>query len=306
MNDNNRSQSIWLTVAMVLAGIGLQFFPSRYVNQIERIARDAMKPGQLLALEGWNHLIPAVEDDHKLSAREDANNWKLRTQIAACQEKLHRLNSELASLRQVQKTPPLFLPVTVEARILSAAQIRQLAQGFVIGAGGDRGFNESELVVTDDGLKIDLGNDQQVESDSLLLATGTVIGSIKHVGRWSSSVRRVTDDGFRTSVRLLRCTETDCVFGANGSLHGHGKPTCSMQYVSASESVDVGDFVVTSSSSNGRGVVSKIGVVTTAELKPGAEFWEIEVTPAFDQKSPIPPAVLVLKDDTSTTRILTN
>jgi len=118
-----------------------------------------------------------------------------------------------------------------------------VARAQLLGAGDRAGITESALVLDDTRPLVDLGDDTGLSPGDAVYAGRVVIGKIAEVGRFSSTLRMVTDSEYSGRARLARRTSQGLVFGAEGTLVGDGSDLCRLKHIS--DPVNVGDEVVT-------------------------------------------------------------
>ena len=108
----------------------------------------------------------------------------------------------------------------------------------------------------------------------------SIIGKIAVAGRWTSTVRPVTDREFRGLAQLARKTRGGLIFGSQAILEGSGSPLCRLTLVPVTEPVNIGDEVYTGRRDATLPYPLYYGKVVSAKIPPGAAHWEIKVEPA--------------------------
>jgi cell shape-determining protein MreC len=270
---------------LVAAGAGLICAPQTIQNRVGGLVRDAIVPGQrlaqMIAERVWSGR-KGQEITREAMAAQREQAWSLE---------VARLRRELDDLEQVNRgtgsgsgsdnanSPALLTSDTVTARVLrgfAAARWRGLA---TIDSGRGAGIVEEALVLDGDLPLIDVGAPQGISSRQLLTAGRAVVGQVIHAGRYSSTVRPITDLEFRAGVRLARRSPAGLSFGAVGTLKGTGSEVCDLVRILPTEPVEAGDLVI--SLANETGVIAPLlfGVVEEASLPENGLEWTIRVRP---------------------------
>jgi len=306
--------SPWLTAVILLAGTVLLFVPSENTRALRARMRDALRPGQSvvrLAVEStrswtlaWQssprqgRRIRQLEDDLR-SARLE--NRRLALQIAG-------LNAGVQTLRAQQgiapptATPPLVTARLIEARVLGEETAALWRGRKLLAVGTREGLAESSLVLDDARTQIDVGDDTGLSPGDAVYAGRIVIGKIAEVGRYSSTLRLVTDPGYSGRARLARRTSRGLTFGAEGTLTGDGGSLCRLRHIS--DPVSVGDEVFTGGSDGLIPHPMYYGKVVRAELESGSQEWLVWVQPAAATQRL--ETVLVLRRSVNPDRVLAN
>ena len=180
---------------------------------------------------------------------------------------------------------PLFQPDLVRAQVLGE-ELSCLWRGQkLIGAGTHDGIRELTLVLDDKRPILDQGADARVAADQPVYAGRIVVGKVAATGRWSSTLRLVTDAGYIGSARLARRTSQGTVFSSEGKLEGDGTRLCRLKYIQSTEPVREGDLVFTGETDGVHPCPMYYGTVARAELEEGTSHWSIWVKPAvLDEK----------------------
>jgi cell shape-determining protein MreC len=280
-----------LTIVLCLAGIGLQFVPAESARPIRGLVRDALCPGQAAVDAGirrsraWftgpgnsRSACPRPDDgdDERQSLRLE--NRRLELQIAVLRERADALAHEQGLTPAAGSPPPLFRPKLVAARVLGeeTAAAWRGRKMLSIGARGE--IAESALVLDDARPLVDLGEDAGLAPGDETYAGRIVLGKIAEVGRFSSTLRLVTDPAYSGRARLARRTSRGLVFGAEGTLVGDGSDLCRLRRIA--DPVNVGDEVFTGGADGLLPLPMYYGRVVRAELEPGANEWSVWVQPA--------------------------
>jgi hypothetical protein len=311
--------SLIATLASSVAAAGLMFAPAPVTNAVRVTVRDAVRPGQWAvqraidqAAELWSRSgAPAASAVHP-----DLNQQNIQAELADVQLRYRRLQIENALLHEKLERViaegisaytgtagrPLVVPELLEATVFGTEQSPAAGRGLLIDRGGPTGAIESAFVLDAPGPLVDQGEDAGLLTGQPVYAGRCVVGRIAAVGRWSSTVQRVTDAGYRGRAQLARQTPQGAAFGAEGILEGQGEPVCRLKFVSSTEPVSVGDEVYTGGRTGRLPYPMYYGRVTKAELKPGAPHWEIEVQPAVTEA--VLKTVQVLREKLNPERVL--
>ena len=119
-----------------------------------------------------------------------------------------------------------------------------MARKHFLDVGANDGIAESALVLEGTQPLVDLGSDADVSPGDAVYAGRIVIGKIAEVGRYSSTLRLVTDPGYSGRARLARRNDRGAlVFGAEGTLTADGSELCRLKHIT--DPVNVGDEVFT-------------------------------------------------------------
>ena len=291
--------SPWLVAACCLAGLGLLSAPARLTQPLRTTVRDGLRPGQTLlaaltrsTASAWNgswwaglgngqkHNAESAALRQQMDAIE-LKNRQMLIENANLRNKLNRAEALSSPLTGVQSPAPLFEPQLVRAQVLGEELAGVWRGQKLIGAGAMTGLMESSLVLDDPHPLIDQGADAHLAADLPVYAGRIVVGKIGKVGRWSSTLRLVTDKGYAGAARLGRRTSRGMVFGAEGKLEGDGQPLCRLRYIQSTEPVLEGDPVFTGEADGLHPVPMFYGTVARAELEEGTSHWLILVKPAI-------------------------
>lgn len=281
----------WLAIALTLAGSGLLFVPVETSRPLRILVRDALGPGQK-ALDGicrqgraWRVAFPSLQNQsgRVLALEEELRsvrlaNRGLELRAARLSEQLHKLTGQQEWGPSAAARPPLVIPSLVSARVLGE-ESAALWRGRKMLAAGDRaGITESALVLDDTRTLVDQGDDAHLSRGDAVYAGRVVVGKIAEVGRFSSTLKLVTDSGYSGRARLARRTSQGLVFGAEGTLVGDGSDVCRLTHIV--DPVNVGDEVFTGGADGTVPMPMYYGTVVRTHLEPGAQEWSIWVKPA--------------------------
>ncbi len=196
----------------------------------------------------------------------------------------------------------LVRPQLVEARVLGEESATAWRGAKFLSVGARGGIAESALVLDDARPLIDLGRDADLSEGDAVCAGRIVIGKVAEVGRYSSTLRLVTDPAYTGRARLVRRTSQGLVFGAEGTLAGDGSELCRLKHIA--DPVNVGDEVFTGGTDGVAPLPMYYGRVVRAELPPGAGEWSVWVKPAAADE-PLD-AVLILRRAINAERLAAN
>lgn len=202
----------------------------------------------------------------------------------------------------------------IPARVLGAEGRAFLARRSLLDVGSLAGIEPGALVL--DGLAasnapgagdspavLDRGHDAQLAPGQLVLSGACVWGQVVEVGRHVSTVRTVTEPGYRDVVQLAdpQAAGRLAAHAPRGLLEGTGGRLARIRAIAVTEPVAEGDLVF---SARLRGVVNEpllYGRVVRVERPAEAPCWEIWMEPAVP--GPGPNEVLVLRTELNPLRL---
>jgi cell shape-determining protein MreC len=307
--------SRWLTPIIVAGGIALSFVPADATRPVRSLVRDALRPGQLAvrAAVVWirgSLQSPArsLDSPHVAAELEEElrslrlANRQLHVQSARLREKLKTMTQQ-QGLAPASAATPLTTVQLVEARVMGEETALMWRGKQFLAAGAADGVAESALVLENTRPLVDLGADAGISPGDAVYAGRIVIGKISDVGRYSSTLRLVTDLGYSGRARLARRTARGTLaFGAEGTLVADGSELCRLMHIT--DPVNVGDEVFTGGADGLLPAPMYYGKVVRAELDPGAQDWSVWVKPAATTKRL--ETVLILRRTINPERTLTN
>ncbi|MFO1023466.1 MAG: rod shape-determining protein MreC [Planctomycetales bacterium] len=294
----NGSQSQLVNLIVWLVGICLISLPRTVVAPIRALVWDVAAPGHMVLLSATEWTSNRIRSALGFSAgnptelaalRElERRNRELETQNALLRDRLNHQPADLELQPQVDRTSALIIPEMTTARVVGAEQSRLWNEQPIMAYGRLHGAKPDLLVLDKNRPNVDVGSHLGIAPDSAVYAGRIVVGRIANVGLWTSSLRLVTDTGYRGKARLYHPTPKSSrghkgwIAGAIGILEGTGKGICRLKDVSASQAVQVGDRIFTAEED---GILSSpmfYGEIIRAELKPGDLNWSIDVRPALE------------------------
>ena len=292
----NRQSSSLAAIASSAVALALMFAPPSVSSPVRATVRDAARPGQALAqvaLDG----VDSVLKDIGPSAQTRAEISVLKSRLNDSEQRRRQLKIEVALLReklrdaapggiapyQPAASRPLIVPELIESSVLARERSAVGPAGLLIDKGSVDEVLEEIPVLAGNGPVIDQGGDAGVTADRPVYSGRIVVGKIAGVGRWTSTVRLVTDREYRGRAQLVRETADGFVFGAEGVLEGQGEKLCRLSCVGVNAQVRVGDEVYTAGRSSTLPHPMYYGRVVQAELAPGELEWNVRVEPAVDE-----------------------
>jgi cell shape-determining protein MreC len=310
----SRTGDFWLEATVIVIGCGLLFVPVETLRPLRVLLRDALAPGQFalsaVCRQGrhWVAAGPAVQNQtRRVRELEDAlrtarlANRGLEIEAARLREQLHKREQQVWDLAAALPAP-LVRPELVSARILGEDSAALWRGRKLLGVGAGAGISESALVLDDARPLIDQGDDARLSPGDAVYAGRIVIGKIAEVGRFSSTLKKVTDSGYLGSARLARRTSQGLVFGPEGTLTGDGSDLCRLMHIV--DPVNTGDEVFTGGTDGSVPLPMYYGTVVSARLEPGAQEWSVQVKPAATAERM--ERVLILRRSFNHDRILAN
>jgi len=284
-----------LAAAMLLAVL-----PAVWTDYLRGGAATLLRPGQLAA--------SAVRQCVYQASAQVKSHFQSAAQAAAVEEELERLrqeNQRLAAQLTAAQTRPadasggddtagrLLLTGCVPARVLGRQARAFLARHQLLDVGASSGIEPDNLVIDSPAL-LDRGTDAQLRGGQLVLSGGRIWGKIVEVGRNTSTVRAVTESGYRDLVRVTAAgARPDSIHrDAQGILEGTGAPLARIRLVEATKPISVGDLVYTASGSGLLPAPLLYGRIVRLERPAGAAHWEIWMQPAVAGHQPEHVAVL--------------
>jgi len=284
-----------LAAAMILAAL-----PAAWTDYLRSTAAALLRPGQVAA--------SAVRRCVHQASVQAKSHFQSAAQLAAAEEELERLrqeNQRLAAQLTAARARPadasggedtagrLLLTGCVPARVLGRQARAFLARRQLLDVGANSGIEPDNLVIDSPAL-LDRGTDAQLRGGQLVLSGGRIWGKIVQAGPHTSTVRAVTESGYRDLVRVVNAEPKpdSPQRGAQGILEGTGAPLARIRLVEVTEPISVGDLVYTASGSGVLPAPLLYGRIVRLERPVGAAHWEIWVQPAVARDEPEHVAVL--------------
>lgn len=313
---HNSPTSRWLAPLFLASGLALTFVPTEATQPVKNLVRDFLRPGQQAARAVANSTKQWVKRPMRRSESEplaaEAND-ELRSlrlalrrqevQAARLREKLQQMTEQQGLAPVSAARAPLAAIRLVEARVMGEESALLWRGKQLLSAGVKDGVVESALVLESSRPLVDLGSDAQLSAGDAVYAGRIVIGKIADVGRYSSTLRLVTDPGYSGRARLARRSERGgLTWGAEGTLVADGSELCRLMHIT--DPVNVGDEVFTGGADGLLPAPMYYGKVVRAELEPGAQDWSVWLQPAATTERL--ETVLILRRVINPERILAN
>jgi cell shape-determining protein MreC len=281
---------------------------------VRSLVRDALRPGQSAVnvaarcVRAWRPRAvsftgaPAAADASIEEIRSlRLQNRRLELHRARLQERLEQLAAR-HGLVSSSPVPPLITLRLVEARVLGEESSSLWRGRKLLSAGAGHEIAESALVLDDARPLVDVGADARLAEGDAVYAGRTVIGKIAEVGRFTSTLRLVTDPAYSGRARLARRTSEGLFFGAEGTLIGDGTDLCRLKHIT--DPVNVDDEVFTGGADGLVPHPMYYGKVVRAELETGSNEWSVWVKPAANDERL--ESVLILRRAVNPERIAAN
>lgn len=264
----------------VALACALAVLPGSWTSAPKSQAAWLLRPGQQAALSLREHAGRATA--------WIGSHWQTAARLAEAEgeiEQLRRENAELAAERDALHTrllaaaekkdaeAPLLRARGLPAHVLGSQARAYLARHKSLDAGTGEGVEPGALVFAGPPL-VDRGSDAELQPGQLVVSGCRVVGKIAEAGPHTSTVRAMTEPGYRDLVRI------GTPGGPQGVLEGTGEPLARVRLVEVTEPVARGDPVY---SAGGEGVLEApplCGRVARLERPVGAAHWEIWVEPA--------------------------
>lgn len=283
--------SMGMLVLALAMGAGLMFVPAEAARPFRTLFHDILSPGQTLLdaawrqSRAWSASWPATTDRQRGARDLDAalrsarlENRRLEVQLADLRSRFERLSAQ-QGLAPLAASPPLLItPKLIEARVIGDETAALWRGRKLLSAGTREAIAESALVLDDARPLVDVGDDGPVASGDAVYAGRIVIGKIAEAGRYTSTLRLVTDPAYSGRARLARRTSQGLVFGPEGTFVGDGSDLCRLKHIA--DPVNVGDEVFTGGTDGVLPFPMYYGQVVRAELDAGSREWSIWVKPA--------------------------
>lgn len=287
----------WRPKIALLAGIwGVAaagfFSPEEFTDPLRSSVVDALAPGRVAAVavaERGARLLERFrtpESDVTLAAAQaeiEVLQARNREQAAASLTAIQQVSaSELVGppLPSAREYEPLLAAGLVPARILGRdPDVLRHRFGRILSRGTSSAIAVDDLVLSNLP-HLDQGAAAGIEAGQPAISGRVVVGNIVQAGRWTSTLRLVTDPDYRGFAQVVRQSRGRTVLGPTGVLMGSGKGVCRLELVPKEQPVSIGDYIYSRQQDADQPAPVYYGRVVDAE--PGAEYWSITVEPAFD------------------------
>jgi len=289
MSQRGETKAIILLTVVMTLGYLLAIVPEEQSRLVRNSLRDSLTPAVTMiraipvhrlqaTLLTTFQIAPALTipaDPERVAELERELSRAERTTIAL-QAKLESASDRASA----SSTSGLFQPTLVEARILGDEHQQFWKSAAAIDVGDNQDLREHDWILAAERPLIDLGFDHELRPDQLILSGRMILGQIHEVGRWSSTIRPVTDREFRCPARVIKPEGTSSLVRSPlGSLHGLGDGQCTLRYIPNTAPVSVGDFVILDDPDDSWEEPVLLGRVQQAEIEESNPFWDIDVRP---------------------------
>ncbi len=289
----HESSRAWPAVAVcLLAGLALTRLSAERTETIRSALHDAVAPvdaarGKIAAFRAERRDTEAAHLRDELARRDQLDREserRLRVERlrnANLHEELMRQQASGTGPYSAEASARLLISDLVTAEVIGAEQRRLLRQRLIVSTEASERFTEDSLVVDAEPLPLlDQGADRGIVEESPVYAGRCVVGRIAAVGRWTSTVRPITDADYRGRAQILRTSGDGSAYGPEGILEGTGESLCRLRHIDRTESVEVGEEIYTGGRSASLPYPMYYGTVVRAELAPTDREWNIWVRPA--------------------------
>lgn len=300
------SPAALLAVGVVL-GVGFVLAPASLSDAAKGRMAALLRPGQLgvLSLRERGGRVVALVETHFHTAAQLAEAQHQRERL---EQANRRLAAELAAAERRSPDPahdptgeaageeagPLLLTRCVEARVLGQQARAYLGRHHLLDVGSRAGVEPDALVLDAPPGLIDQGGNAGLEAGQLVLSQGRVWGKVVDVATATSTVRTVTEPGYRDLVQLAgpKAGNRHPPAGPQGILEGTGEPLARVRLIEVTEPVAVGDLVYTAGAQGLLPQPLLYGRVVRVQRPVGAAHWDIWMEPAVAPGRPEQVAVL--------------
>lgn len=287
----------------VLLGVGFVLAPASLSDAVKGSVAALLRPGQLgvLSLRERGGRVVALVETHFHTAAQLAEAQRERERL---EQANRRLAAELAAAKSRSPDPahdptgeeagPLLRTRCVEARVLGQQARAYLGRHHLLDVGSPAGVEPDALVVDAPPGLIDQGGNAGLEAGQLVLSQGRVWGKVVDVATATSTVRTVTEPGYRDLVQLAgpKAGNRHPPAGPQGILEGTGEPLARVRLIEVTEPVAVGDLVYTAGDQGLLPQPLLYGRVVRVQRPVGAAHWDIWMEPAVAPGHPEQVAVL--------------
>ena len=248
--ENRRPSAFWPTLAAVALGALLTAAPPGAAAAISHALQNLAGP--VLAR------LPAPPAPSGDVPSDDAP-------VAALAREVARLRTELADGADREPDHRLVRPTWLTATTLGAAPRRGAVAELLIAAVGRDAAAADAAALGGDLPALDAGADRQIGVGDFVVRDGAIVGRIAAAGRWTATVRPLTDPDFRLAVTVPQAAdEANAGGGATAVLAGSGEPLCFLLHLPAARPVTVGTVVTCEAAETG-GAPLPVGVVAAVD-----------------------------------------
>ncbi|QDT16895.1 rod shape-determining protein MreC [Alienimonas californiensis] len=184
--------------------------------------------------------------------------------VAELAREVARLRTELAATPADAPADRLVGPLWLTAATLGTAERRGAVAELLIARVGTETAADDVALLTENLPAIDAGADRQVHVGDLVVTGGAVVGRIAAAGRWTATVRPVTDADFRLAVTVPGNAAPGGGEEATAVLAGDGDAGAVLLHVPTAATIAVGAVVACEAAETG-GAAVPVGVVSAVE-----------------------------------------
>jgi cell shape-determining protein MreC len=296
------SPVVQLAIGLALS-VGLMCVPARHASKLKGIAIDTVSPAlcAVASVRESARRVTGYLQAYINTARRLSNT---KNKLIELEAENKRLSVELERLEaQARSEPgdvagePLLQAISVPARVLGRAARGYLERRHLLDAGSDCGIDSGALVLDAPAARLDQGANSSLRAGSLVLSGGRVWGKTVEVGPFTTSVRTVTEQGYRDVVRLAsRPVQGHRIrWGPEAILEGTGERFARIRRVETTTAVSVGDMVYSAAA---KGITSEplfYGRIIRVRRPVGASHWELWMEPAVGANEPETVAVMCVE-----------
>ncbi len=275
--------------AGLLASLLVMVLPESWTQGGKDAVRGVLRPG-LIAVGAMRkpagELISAAGRHFRTADRLAA----AQKELAALRQENERLKTAITALRieagagtamgSVDQKQLLGVEC-VEAHVLGQQALAFLGRNHFLDVGVKQAVEPDDLVVQAMPGLIDRGKNSPVAAGQLVVHESKVWGKIVEVGRFISTVRALTEPGYRDVVQLSG-GDSGYPSGPLGILEGTGEALVRIRLIEVTEPVSIGDAVYTAAD---KGVLSRpllYGHIVRVARPVGATHWDLWMQPAVD------------------------
>lgn len=289
--------------ALLALAAAFMFLPPRLSGWLRRPVQAALRPGQLAAAAAGEQIDSGLARLRGLLAASD-HYAELEQRVQRLQSDNARLQAAVLALSQndtpahdislpaPEKTAPLVTTRLIEARVIGQQLQSLLAPEASLAAGNADGLRPRAWALDAAPALIDQGTAAGIGKGGLILSGRRVLGKVRETTAHTSRLEHPASAGYRDLVQLAYRHGDRITLGPRGVLEGTGEPLCRVRRVPVTQSVSVGDVLLTA---GGEGIASAglyYGEVVRVERPAGATHWEIWMQPAVGARWPDKVAVV--------------
>ena len=185
--------------------------------------------------------------------------------VAALAREVARLRTELADGANREPDGRLVRSTWLTATTLGSASRRDAVAELLIAAVGRDAAAADAAALGGELPALDAGVDRQIGVGDLVVRDGAIVGRIAAAGRWTATVRPLTDPDFRLAVTVPQTADqANAGTEATAVLAGSGEPLGFLLHLPAARPVRVGTVVTCEAAETG-GAPLPVGVVAAVD-----------------------------------------